>query len=457
MPTAYGVTSWGFLRKPLSQILEDVGNTLKGSFGQNIDVSPEGPFGQLIADLAAPVDEEWQALEVVYDSMDPDGAGGPRLVNLCGITGTVPVDPTKSTDTVTAIGTAAAPVPAGTQFQVTGNGALFETVSDAIIAALAAWAQNTVQAVGDLRKNGGNVYKVVAIALDAMTAAVGAGPAGVGTTIIDNHVTWRFMGAGTAAVEIPCESVDYGAFVAAAGTLTGIVTPVSGLASISNAFDAEPGVAAETDAKLRQRREAELAASGEGGVDSLRADVLKVTGVTDAYVFENVGAVIDGDGLEAHSIEAAVLGGADADIAKVVFTKGGGIYTHGGVVNVVNDASGNPHTVRFSRPTEKDIYILVNLTKNANYPADGDNQVKQALVDFANGQIAELGEGYKVGDDVITTKLYAAIFDGVAGVVDVTKLWISLPPGPPVGAANIAIGSRELAKFDTGRIVVTSI
>jgi uncharacterized phage protein gp47/JayE len=447
MPTSYGVTSWGFLRKPLSQIMADATATVQGIFGAGIDVAPEGPFGQIIATLAAANDEVWQLEEAIYDSMDPDAADGPRLVNLCGITGTVPKTPTQSTVTATAIGTNGSTVAALTQFQVAGNGPLFQTSALATIATLAAWAASSAYAVDQLAQNGGNVYRVIAVAGDATSGSSG-GPTGTAQSITDHNVTWAYMGAGTAAVNIPCVSVSTGAVIASAFTLTVIATPVAGLASVNNSAAAVLGQAVETDAQLRLRRTAELQSGGEGSINSMVAALLEVTGVTNAFVYENNTDTTDINSLPPHSVQAVVLGGADADVAAVVFTKGGGIATYGSSSVVVTDVSGNPNTVNFSRPTDIDVWITVNITVNADtYPSGGDALVAQTLLDF--------GADYSVGDDVIVSALYPVLFDGISGIEDITKLWVAVGT-TPTGGANISITGRQLAVFNALHIVVVS-
>lgn len=454
MATSYGVTEWGFVRKPLSQIIEDVRGSLRGTFGDDVDLSDEGPFGQLVADLAAPVDEIWQVAEDVYDSMDPDAATGPRLVALCGITGTVPVTPTRSTVTLVAIGAVGTVIPALSRARVPNGGPAFRTTAPGTIAALNAWAQHNA-AAGELRTNGGNVYRCT---VNGATAASG-GPTGTGLDIVDGLAHWRFLGAGTAAVEIPAESVDLGAIAAIAGSLSIIDTPIGGWALVTNALDAALGIAVETDPELRLRRVAEIEAQGEGSVDSIRGELLKVTGVSDARVFENVGDVVDANGLPPHSVEALVVGGADADVATVVFKKGAGIQTYGSATQTVNDAGGRPHTVNFSRPTSQLVYVVVHVTKETDsslpqYPADGDAQVAEAIVNFANGLTPDLFRGYRVSDPVITSKLYRPI-ESIAGVRDVTAIYLGTAPGP-TSSANLILGLRDLAVFDTSRISVLS-
>lgn len=59
-------------------------------------------------------------------------------------------------------------------------------------AAGVAWAASTVYAVGSMRANGGNSYKVTAVTGDATSASSG-GPSGTGTGIVDGNVTWAYQ------------------------------------------------------------------------------------------------------------------------------------------------------------------------------------------------------------------------------------------------------------------------
>jgi uncharacterized phage protein gp47/JayE len=236
--------------------------------------------------------------------------------------------------------------------------------------------------------------------------------------------------------------------VANAGTLTVIESAQSGWNSITNASDATTGEAAETDAELRVRRETELRRSGAAAVDAIKADVSAVDNVTSVTVFENTSSVTDGDGVPGKAIEVVVLGGAVNDIAQAIWdSKAAGIEAHGGTSGTATDSDGNSRTVDFSRPSEVDIYIDVEVDVDSDYAATGDADIKAALAAF--GQ-SDLG----VGDDVIYSQLYGVIF-AVSGVVDVTLLEIGTAPAP-AGTVNIVIGSRELANIDTANITVVS-
>lgn len=75
----YGVTVNGFNRKPLSVILSEIEQSNIAIFGPGVIQTPQSPMGQLNALRAALIAQEWEALEDVYQSTDPDQAEGARL------------------------------------------------------------------------------------------------------------------------------------------------------------------------------------------------------------------------------------------------------------------------------------------------------------------------------------------------------------------------------------------
>jgi hypothetical protein len=86
------------------------------------------------------------------------------------------------------------------------------------------------------------------------------------------------------------------------------------------------------------------------------------------------------------------------------------------------------------------------------YPVDGDTQVADAV-------LAE-GQALGVGDDVLNWKFISSL-DSIVGIIDV-DVYIregSAPPYPavdPALQANISVSVREIAKFDSSRVVVES-
>jgi hypothetical protein len=63
-----------------------------------------------------------------------------------------------------------------------------------------AWVAGTAYKVGQLRANGGNVYRVTGVS-GLGTAAGSGGPAGTGSGIADNLVTWAYVGVQAGAMK----------------------------------------------------------------------------------------------------------------------------------------------------------------------------------------------------------------------------------------------------------------
>jgi uncharacterized phage protein gp47/JayE len=364
------------------------------------------------------------------------------------------------------VGTNASLVASGSVFSVVGTSpsVKFQTSAAATIATLAAWVAATSYAVGDLKTNDtGKIYCVVAIAGGAATglSAGSGGPTGTGTAIADNQLTWRYIATATAAVVVSGIAQDFGVKAAAAGTLTVIETPVAGLTSVVNPLDATLGRDIESDAALRVRREAALRAQGNAALDAIRADVLNVFGVTNCNVLQNDTDVNpDGNGLPPHSIECIVLGGTDAAVRTAILgSKAAGTRAYGSNTGTIVDSQGNTQQIDFTRPTTLNIWIIVNGTKTAaEYPSDGDAQIKQALVNYSLGLLLDsagkqIFRGYLPGDVVNAWNLVEAV-QSVSGVKTITSILIGTS-NPPTVSTDIATTIRQLAVLDTSRITIT--
>ncbi len=386
-----GVESTGFVAKTTTEILADIEARQKAAFGASINLGGESVFGQLNATIADSIAEGWEVLSAVYRSLYPDSATGEALDNVAAITGVLREPATRSTMVVTCTGTAGTLLAVGRVVSVTANGNRFVSTAAATIG-----------------------------------------------------------GGGT--VDVDFEAEEIGAVVGAADTLT-IETPVAGWTSAANALDAEVGSDLETDAELRLRRQQLLRAQGDATVESILADLLEVTDVNQVFLFSNDSDFTDSRGLPPHSIECIVDGGTDADVAEQIFlSKGAGIATYGEpgqiVTETVTDSQGFDHTINFTRPDPIEIYIDLEVEiVAADYPVDGDDQIKAALV--------ALGDTLVVGEDVISERFQAEVFS-VSGVRDLTD-WKIDTIAVPVGTGNIAIDFRELATFDTSRVTVSTV
>lgn len=443
---AFGITTTGFAAKSLQDIKAELEAAFQESFGASIDVSPQSNFGQIIGVMAERYSDLWAQGQAIYSAATPDGAIGVGLDNVAAITGTVRAAASSSTVTITATGTPATVLNTGRVVSVLTVGTRFATTASGTIAAVSAWAISTAYAVGDRRRNGGTqrVYECTT----AGTSAGAGGPTTTASAITDGTVVWRYLGDGTGAVDIAAASEETGPKVAVSGTLTVIETPVSGWSSVINTLDADLGADEETDAALRIRREQELRGNGRASVEAIRAAILGVDDVTAATVFENITDATDGDGLPPHSVEVLVQGGTDASLREALWENvAAGIATYGSTSGTHTDSQGIDHTVKFSRPSQINIWVIMNLTVDATlWPADGADQVKAAIVAY--------GDAQKAGKNAVSAALSAQAFALDIGVLDSTAL-IGLT-NPPSLTATITIALREIAMYDTSRITVNA-
>lgn len=443
--TQYGVTSTGFVVKPLDVIKEEKETLFRNTFGDSIDLAEDGPFGQIIGILSGQEADVWLLAQSTYSAFDPDQAEGTALDGLCALTGTIREPAAYSTVVATCTGTPGTVLNIGRQASVETAGTKFETTASATITAVNGWGNGAPYVIGDRVFNASRSY----VCITAGTSAGSGGPTTTASDITDGTVHWKYLGEGTGAVDVTMQATETGALVANAGTLTVIETPVSGWSSVTNLEDEDTGRAEETDSALRIRRETELRRVGGAAVEAIRTDVLDVDEVTACTVFENVSDVTDGDGVPPHAIEVLVSGGEDDEIATAIFdSKSAGIGTYGDTSVGVVDSQGITHTISFSRPDEIDIYVQINLVVDAEkYPSGSDAIVKQAVVDYGDAT-------YYAGKNVVASALEAVCFSAAPGILEAEVLIKT--SATPTARTTIAIGTRQIADLDTSRTGITS-
>lgn len=437
---AYGLTPAGFVAKTMEILVEERIARCRTEFG----FVPRGFLKKLIEIVCEAFTELWELGELTATGMDPDAATNTLQEAVAAITGTLKLAAEPSTVTLTLTGTPATLVPAESQAKVTATNDTFETLADGTITLLTSWVTLAPYVVGNRRTNASRVYVCITSGTSGAT-----GPIDTLEDETDGTVHWRYVGEGTGAVDVEAECTETGPIEAPSGEINAIVTPVSGWSSVINLLDADLGRNVETGEELRIRREQELSQAGATTPDAIRAELLDVAGVVSATVFYNPSDVTDGDGVPPHSVECLIRGGVDQDIYDLLLAKciAAGIGTHGTSTGSAVDSEGTSHTVKFSRPDEIEIYVIVDLIKDpAEWPSDGVTQTQNAIVTY--------GDAQKSGKDAVAWSIGRQAGD-VAGVLDVTSVKIGTAPAPTL-STTIAITTRQLAVFDTSRITVNT-
>jgi len=392
MSEDFGISATGFNRKRLDQILADKNSDVKAVFGENFNVAPESPDGQINGSLSESDALLWEIAEEAYNAFNPSAAAGVTLSNLVQLNAITRNAATSSRTQLTLTGTALTVIPLGSLVSTSDTGDQFATETE--------------------------------VTLDG---------AGNGTVFASSVITG------------PTEAL--------AGTLTVIDTPVTGWATVTNVADADKGTNEETDPDLRARRIQSTASNAQSVIDALFAAVADLDGVTRTVVLENDTDITDAAGLPPHSFQVIVIGGVDAEIGLAIWLKKpAGITSFGNTSTPILDSQGISHTISFSRATEIPIFVEVDVTTFAAYPANGDDLIKQAIVDYANGILVP-GRGFSLAEDVIYTRLYTPINSVPGHEIDDLQIGLS---APATGVINIPISATEISLFTIANIVVNS-
>lgn len=497
--SSFGVTPDGFSQKELEDIQTEIEDDLRAAFGPETNLLATSVFGQIVGVFSDKLAEVWEVLAAVYRSQYPDSASDEALDQVASFTGTTRQPATDSQVTLDQISIdGGVTLPAGRIISVGANGNRFVTLAD-VTNALG--FQATVSVLAESEQTGpiagfaGTIDTIVTpVSGWAAKAALSAGIA----------ETYIFAGGETLTVKIDGGAVQTVTFVlgdfaipalaTAAEVATRITTDLTGAGAVDaggfpriesdldgsgssievtggtanallgfpttivkgfNSLDAALGANEETDSALRIRREQRLASTGSATIDAVRAAVLNVDNVTEAFVFENVTEVTDPAGVDPHAFEVVIRGptAIDVEVAQAIFdVKAAGIKADGTLSEIITDDQGFDHTIGFSRATEIDIHIEIDVTVNTDpdegpiYPVDGDAQLKAVLV--------AKGDTIGIGNDVILEAVKSVSFQ-ISGIVDVTSFLIDTS-GPPTGTINIPIAIREISVFDTSRVVVNS-
>ena len=386
----WGLTSLGFRRPSYVELLDALEYKARELFGAKANLTVRSPLGLFLRIYAWMLNILFSVLEDVYNSRFVDTAVGASLLNLGRAIGLRVLSAQKATGYLTVTGPPGTVIPEG-------------------------WLAETAAGI--------QFYAVE------------------GTTIKADGIAL-----------VPARCVDAGPEGnVAAGTVTTITNPgaVAGLTDVTNDSAFTGGRLRETDDEYRARYYASVDYAGGVNADAIRGALLQeVEGIMEAKVFENDTDEEDAFGLPPHSIEAVAYGGLDGDIAQVIYAKlGAGIQTFGSVVVPVITSSGQTKDIRFNRPRPVQVYIkITGLKTDANFPADGEEQIIAALVAYIG---SEESGGIGVGETLYHQKLPAVLYT-VPGVLDF-DVYVGTAP-EALAQENIEVDSRSKLVTSEGQV-----
>ena len=235
--------------------------------------------------------------------------------------------------------------------------------------------------------------------------------------------------SGTASVPAHCGI--RGQAWAAAGTITRILSPVSGWTGVTNPEASTTGLAADSDAAVRNRIRAAMALRGTSSPDAMAAAVSQVPNVRKVKIYSNPTDETDARGIPAHSIAPVVLGGAANALAEAIGeTCPPGIPTWGSASGAYTPPGGTEETVYFTRAAGIQVTAVIQLV-----PLEGF--FLSAVAGTISDAVSEYVSGLSIGEGLAVSKLYPEIFRAVpeqAGTFYVRSLSV-YAGGTPVSEA----------------------
>lgn len=264
------------------------------------------------------------------------------------------------------------------------------------------------------------------------------------------------------SVTINFAAITSGPIVCPAHTVTAIYQTISGWDSIDNPDAGIPGRDVESRADFESRRAQSVAGNANAIVQAIKAAVLNVANVLDAYVYENPGAsdlVFGGVTLPAHSLYVAAVGGTNDDVGRAIWSKKppGCDYYPGDTTVVVTDTDGYlppypSYTVKFERPASKQIFMKVDIGNGSDIPSDAADQIKSAI------EATFLGVGgtslARIGATLFASRFYAPV---AALGTWARILSIKIGTTGPASADSVGIDIDEVPTLDPDDITVTLV
>lgn len=478
-----GLTAEGLVIKRYADILEEKRNRAVSRFldlvepWDQVDTGDSTTLGRLIA-LSIPGEADlWEAVQEVYSAFDPNAATGVALDNLVALGGIERFGETRSTaqaiftgDTGTLItqGSTVRATTTSTNWSVIGGGVGLEPSRASGIQVQVTSVQNEeVYSVGFSTDSSSTnasytssanateqeILSGLLLSIQNQAPTLRADISD-GRLVVDNRTmfqegSWstsdnisiaKVSKVGTVMAENP------GPIEQAPNTITSISTPILGWDRVYNPGSAVPGRFVETDEELRVRfRNSKYQRAGNI-LEALYTALIGIPDVQEVKVYENDTDVTDENGVPPHSFMPVVLGGDSTIIAQEIWdNKPLGIRSYGNTVVTIIDSQFFPHDIGFERPAPVPVYITINLTVDTEFPSDGVAQIKQALVDYFST--------FRIGDDVIYSRLYTPINKVPGHQIDAIYLGATLPP---TSSDNIVVPFNMIASIDPNNITINT-
>lgn len=405
------ITSTGTIVPDTSTTLEEVQQEYLDALGQDLDLSPSTPQGQLITVETAARTGVINNNALLANQLNPNQSTGVFLRSIGALMG-ISDTPTSRSIAVDCVlhGTIGVQIPAGTR-AINPQGAVFLSI-------------NPVALVDD--------------------------------------------GTGTGAATVSFQASAPGPIAAPAGSLEP-ADPISGWASMTQPFDAVLGSVSMTDYQFMLYRQNALANQSQNSTNAAKSKVSMLPGVTSVAVRDNdedTTQTVDGVVMPPNSMWVCVNddGGVSSDIAMTLlgckapgckWTPGATPGSFGTVVTQteVDPVTGQSYTVTFVRSVPVPAFVQITVS-NGTSSADLQTAVVDAILAYATGQMPN-NAGLIMGQDVSPFELSGAVVQQIPGCY-VSNCQVSLD-GTTWTTTPLAIALWQRATIAEGNITVNVV
>lgn len=308
----------GITIERLDEIVARFNSGFRQIYGQNINLDPDTPDGQMIGILSQIKMDFEELAENVYKQLDPDLATGAWLEQRVAYAGLV------------------------------RRGASYSYLRSAIITG----TPNVNLYAGIVVSDGNKVRWV-----------------------LERDVTLNQLGSAQADFR----SEELGAFNLPPKTALTIETVTLGLQSVTSNEAAEEGSEEETDTELRQRFFISRSKNAQNSVDALEAKIHALPDVKQVKVLENNSGALDKNGVQPHSINVVVVGGNSRDIAKAIYdNKGAGVGLQG-ETQVMLTIDNLQRNIKFDYAAPVDIAVQIRVVRYEDFTEIDQAELKRVL------------------------------------------------------------------------------
>lgn len=343
----------GLQVETLAAITASLTAAFQSIYGADINVGPNSPDGQLIGILAQNIADVLELLVQVYNSFSLESAFGTTLDQRMAMSGIARKQGTYTQAYVVVTVSQALNLVGQNALILDPNAQVFTVTDDA-----------------------GNQFQLAN--------------------------SYSFVGAGSQSLLF--KSVVIGQIQTLPNTITIIFTAQLGVISVNNPTTASDvqGLPEETDPQMKIRQANSYYLQAVGPADAIRAALLSVPDISDAYVVENDtnGTV---DTVPAHSVWVIVNGGTAPEIAQVIYTKKApGCGMKGSNSQIVVRPQGNSFTAYWDNALTQALTIRATLVPKI--PGETFDLVADAKA-LADALIYKLGQSPNIGDVVVAMQV----------------------------------------------------